>query len=378
MKPSFTNPKIIHYNQDLSRQWFVYFRYFHEGKWRVKVYKAYINAHKTKKDRMKEAIQLRDALIYKLKNENWNPFGNKKVLMDKPIGQVIDEILATKQSSMKIKSIRTYNDIAKMFKTWLESHGYKYLYPHNFTNILARSYMDYLLVERKYKGKTHNGQLGILKTIFNAMFEREWIDVNPFKGIKELTEEVGKNVAYTDDERKRIRDYLYEYNKRIYYAVQFVYYCFLRRSELIQLKVGDIDFENMTIRISSAVSKNRKQESVTIPKSFEPILYEMKLDQVPKEFYIFGYKFQTCARRMMKPDNLTISHKKALTTLNIRPECSFYSWKHTGCVNLYNVTQDIYMVSRQARHYDISMTMRYMKSLGVIVDEKLRNADFKF
>jgi hypothetical protein len=50
----------------------------------------------------------------------------------------------------------------------------------------------------------------------------------------------------------------------------------------------------------------------------------------------------------------------------------------TRLVNLYNATQDIYLVSRQCRHYDISMTMRYMRSLGVIVDEKLRQADFKY
>ncbi|NMC57842.1 MAG: site-specific integrase [Candidatus Methanofastidiosa archaeon] len=283
MKPLFTEPKIIHFNYDMNREWYIYFRYYHQGKWRKKTYKSGINRFKKKEDRMREACNLRDALAFKLKSEGWNPFGESNHQdRTKTICQAIDEILETKRSSMKVKSIRTYNDVANMFKNWIEANEYKYLLPHNFTNTMARSYLDYLLVEKKYAGKTHNGQLGILKTIFNGMLDREIIDKNPFKGIKELPEEMGKNVAYTDEERKKIRDYLYEHNKRLYYAVQFVYYCFIRRSELIQLKVGDIDFNNMTIRIGSSVSKNRKQECVTIPKSFEPILYEVGLDKAPK------------------------------------------------------------------------------------------------
>jgi len=372
----FTEPKIIHYDYDLSREWFVYFRIKDDhGQWCKKVYKRDINRAPTKKDRLITATAIRNTLSYRLHN-GWSPLGQVKD--HKTICQVIDDILQTKKSSMKIKSVRTYNDVANMFKAWLRENRYDHLYPDGITPIIARDYLDHLLVDKKYTGKTHNGHLGILKTIFNAMVDREIIGKNPFKGIKELPEESGKNVAYTDAERKKVREYLYENNRRLYYAVQFVYYCFIRRSELIQLKVGDVDLQNMTIRISSAVSKNRKQESVTIPKSFEPALYEMQLDKLPDEWYLFGYRFQTCQRKMIRPDNLTESLRKALRKLSIRPECTFYSFKHTGCVNLYNSTKDIYLVSRQCRHHDIAMTMRYMRSLGVIVDEKLRNADFTF
>jgi integrase len=371
-KTAYTQPKIVHYDYDLSRVWFVYFRYH------GKVYKhwAGINTHKSKAGRLKEAITTRNALIIALE-KGWSPLKDEPKTKVETITKAVKGVLEVKRSFLRRKSVITHTHIINMFTGWLKDNNYDLLFPENFTPVLARSYLDYLIKDKKYAGKTHNGQLGILKTIFNAMVDREVIVKNPFKGIKEVKEEQGKNVAYTDEERLRIRDYLKEHNIRVYYAVQFVYYCFIRRSELIQLKVGDIDFENMTIRISSSISKNRKQESVTIPKSFEPILYEMGLDKAPKHYYIFGHRFMTCERRTVRADNLTESHRKALKALGITGK-SFYSFKHTGCVNLYNSTKDIYLVSRQCRHYDISMTMRYMRSLGVIVDEKLRAAEFTF
>lgn len=375
--PHFTQPKIIHYDKDLSKKWFVYFRYYHKGKWQQKIVRAKINRYNTVSERMRESVYLRDALSHMLRHENWNPFEDEYPTRENiTLIKAIDEMLATRRN-MKPKSIRTYNDIGRMFKSWLSQNGYKHLYAHNFKPVMARAYLDYLLIQRKYCGKSHNGQLGILKTLFNAMLEREIIEKNPFKGIKELPEDTGKNVAYTADEQKRIKEYLYAHNRRLYYAVQFIYYCFLRRSELIRLRVADIDFNNMTIRIPSEVSKNRRQESVTIPRSFEPVLYEMGLDRIPEDYYIFGFRFQTCGRKMAKPDNLTYSFKKVLDKLAIKGK-SLYAFKHTGAVALYEATRDPYIVSRQCRHSELKITMIYLRSLGLTVDEAVRRADFRF
>lgn len=177
--------------------------------------------------------------------------------------------------------------------------------------------------------------------------------------------------------QKAVIDYLYNHNRRMYYAVCFLYYCFIRRSELIGLQVSDINLKSGTITIPGHVSKNRKQESVTIPNEFEKVLREMKIDDFPGHYYIFGHKYQTCERRIIKPDSLSLTMSNINRKLGINGEKGFYSWKHTGVVDLYNATKDPYLVMKQCRHSELKITMIYLRSLGLTVDNNIRNASFR-
>ncbi len=60
------------------------------------------------------------------------------------------------------------------------------------------------MLERNYSGKTHNNHLSNLRAMFAMMCEknRSWMPTNPFSGIKKLPEDVGKNIAYTQEEKK--------------------------------------------------------------------------------------------------------------------------------------------------------------------------------
>ena len=56
----------------------------------------------------------------------------------------------------------------------------------------------------------------------------------------------------------------------------------------------------------------------------------------------------------------------------------FYAWKHSGVCALYNATKDPYIVMSQARHSDIKTTMIYLRSLGLTVNERIRQAEYGF
>ncbi len=47
-----------------------------------------------------------------------------------------------------------------------------YLYIQNFDKLKAQRYLDWLLKDNGYGGKTHNGYLGTMKTFFTAILER--------------------------------------------------------------------------------------------------------------------------------------------------------------------------------------------------------------
>lgn len=48
---------------------------------------------------------------------------------------------------------------------------------------------------------------------------------------------------------------------------------------------------------------------------------------------------------------------------------TLYSWKHTGCVAMYEKTKDIYLISRLCGHRSIEVTMNYLRSLGLRVNK---------
>jgi integrase len=371
-KSAYTQPKLVHYDFDLSKKWFVYFRY------NGKVFKhwAGINKHKSKAARLKEAIATRNALIIALE-KGWSPIKDEPQKV-RTIHKAVKDMYDIKKGSLRRKSQRTYSDIVNMFCGWLEDKAYSHLFPGNFTPVLAQSYLDHLIKDKGYSGKTHNGQLGILKTVFNMLVKRDIIVKNPFQGIAELPEISVMNEPFTDSERALMIDYLQKHNKRLYYAVSFIYFCFLRRSEIIGLKVGYINFEKHTINIPAEVSKNRKSESVTIPRAFEPILLEMELGKYDLEDYIFGRYFKTCSRRIARADNMSSSITRIKNELGIKGNKGLYSFKHMGVIQLYKATSDPYLVSRQCRHSSLQMTMIYLRSLGLTVDEGIRRADFTY
>ncbi len=157
-----------------------------------------------------------------------------------------------------------------------------------------------------------------------------------------------------------------------YYATRFIKYLFLRRTELVSLKVKHINWDNKTVVIASNIAKSRVQDSVTIPKSLESIIIKMGILKLDPETYIFGKNFLPSLTKSKRVDDFSDKQRKFNRNNNIKNECSFYSWKHTGAVELYQITKDPYIVMRQCRHSDIKITMTYLRSLGCGVNEQVR------
>ena len=202
---------------------------------------------------------------------------------------------------------------------------------------------------------------------------------HPFKGISQLPEQGGNNLAYSEPERLKVIDYLKANDRRMYYAVSFLFHGFIRKTELTTIKVGDIDFENKTIRINSGAAKNRTQESVTITEGLLQVITEMGLDLAPAGHFIFGHQMMTVEKKINKPDNISDRY------LEIKKEIgfvagdgkTFYAWKHTGVVAYWNALKDPYAIMRQCRHRDLKTTLVYLKSLGLNPNFQFRDAMVK-
>lgn len=373
----YTTPKLCTCNGDLSKPWFVYFRYQDGDEKKLFRYKMGLNYFETKKERVQEGNAIIRALSVKLE-DGWNPITDcrEEGDEDKNIIDTLLEILMLKKAYITERSYKTYADELKLFTKWLKSKKYDHLYTQNITAYHLRQYLDYLLADKQYCGKTYNGHLTMLRTFFNSMVERGYMKVSPVNGIKSVRQDTGKNTTYSTSDERKIDEYMKKHNWNFYLATRFVRYCFLRRSELALVQVKHINWENKTLIIPSKSAKSRVQDSVTIPGTLEKLIELSGLLQMDPEFYIFGYGprrvFNPGPVRMNRVDNFTDMQRDYNRIVGVGQGCTFYSWKHTGAVELYNLTKDPYVVMRQCRHSDIKMTMIYLRSLGCGVNEHVR------
>lgn len=373
----YTTPKISPESFDMSVDWYVWFRFFNAktNRWEQKRYKKGINEIKTLKERLQFAHQLQKSLQECL-DEGWNPFIREEMPVKMySLKETIEYIQKIKAATSRPKTIRTYKYIMGAFVAWLKEKNLTNANVKEFTSSLAMEYMDTLITRKSYSGRTYNDHLIILRTFFNAIVEREWISVNPFKAVKKKQTTIGRNLAYSEDEKEALRKVLYREDRWMYYLSQIMYYCFIRRTEMIRLKISDIDLINKTIVIRAEVSKNKCQESVVIPRGLEPILKEMRLEHYPEDYYLFGRHLFPSEKKYCNENHVSSRHNKFLPKLNIDSEKGLYSWKHTGaCAAYYATNKDIYSLMRQLRHRDLNTTMIYLKSLGLIQNEAFRNS----
>jgi len=371
----YTYPKLCTRSGDITKQWYVYFNFTEDGvKKQIRV-KRGLNLVKDLKERKREAAALLQAVIIDLRN-GWNPITDmvEAEPVNRTVTEALNSILALKQSTITVRSYKTYKDEINLFTKWLVSKRYDKLYVHNFTDAHARQYFDYLILEKKYKGKTFNGHRSNLNVFFNALVERKELKESPLKGIKKRPEERGKNTTFSKSDEAKFIEYAKKHELNFYYATRFIKYCFFRRSELVGIKVKNIHWENKTIVVDSEISKSNRQESITISKSLEKIILEMGILDLHPETYIFSGGrncFEPGPTKKKRVDDFSDKQLEINKILEIT-QGTFYSFKHTGVCELYNLTKDAYSVMRQCRHTDLKMTQIYLRSLGLGVNEDVR------
>jgi integrase len=373
-----SEPKICHYNYDMSKNWYVHFRALDPATNKREQYRFNfdVNTYKIKAERIKQANALRQVLIDKLR-AGWRPHEvivkEYEYLLDS-----LQKITAIQWQSLRERTVHTYNVIINVFYDWLKIKKYDYIKCEDFTNVEALQYMDYLSNKKLLKGRTWNNHLAFMKIFFNLLLNRDIIVKNPFKRIKKQAESQSvRNMAFSEVERLQLLECLQKENLQLYYFVSFVYYCALRPKEISMLKIKDIDFGRQNIFVSADISKNKKGESIVIPNSFMPILQRMDLQSMNKDFYILGSGNVPGVEYNKQYDKLTAKLKIIIASLKINPNCTLYSFKHSGVINLYYATNhNIVEVSRHCRHSDIGITQNYLKSLGFMDNSAVRNAVF--
>lgn len=128
----------------------------------------------------------------------------------------------------------------------------------------------------------------------------------------------------------------------------------LRVSEIVNLKITDIDSNSMQVLVSQA--KGKKDRYVNLPQSVLELLRSYYKEYKPKKYLFEGQRGGIYAVR-----SLQAVFKKALRAANINKEVGIHSLRHSYATHLLQSGVDISFIKELLGHNNIKTTLIYTK-----------------
>jgi len=250
------------------------------------------------------------------------------------------------QEQIKLKgysenTLRTYAlEFAQLLYT-LKSYPVEQLTPERL-----RAYFLYCKKTLKLSESGIHSRINAVKFYFEQVLHRPkmFIDIpRPKKKLmlpKMLNKrEVQKIFSVTKNQKHRL-------------ILQLCYGMGLRVSELVNIKLSDIDSQTMLVRIEQA--KGKKDRMVVLPKSVLDELRAYYLHYRPKE-YLFegqsGGKYSTRSAQAV--------FKTAMKKAGITKKIGIHGLRHSYATHLLEVGTDIRFIQELLGHNSIKTTERY-------------------
>ncbi len=230
-----------------------------------KYYKVYFQLGNKKHKRSTRTTSRKIAEDIRKKIENEIAMGIFKLDNYSPQNQVtlsdfFDEANAYARTN---KSANTADREARVFRNFLGFCGNLPL--ANIKVKLIEAYKSYLLTEREFSNNGVNIELRHLSAAFTLAVKYNYINVNPFKGVKKVQTPKKKPAFLTVEQAERLL--AHTQGRNIYQYIFIALNTGARISEVCNLQWKDMDLENRIMKIHGKGSKDR---TVPIPQ----LLYE--------------------------------------------------------------------------------------------------------
>lgn len=226
-----------------------------------------------------------------------------------------------------------------------------------------------------------------LKRFFNFYVDLEVLKRSPAKRVKLIREDVVRVRFLTDEEETRLLNACTPPVERL---VRFAITTGMRKSEILDLTWGELDFKNQVAVIPALKSKDGDLRTVHLNETAMGILRAAKAEAtganvvsmmgnvtpMPKEPEPTSRVFNNAVGNRM--ENLGRSWRVARTVAKLN-DFHFHDLRHTYASRLVMAGVDLYVVQQLMGHSDIKMTQRYahlapsrLREGVAVLDSKLR------
>ena len=245
-------------------------------------------------------------------------------------------------------------------------------YNHTLENIKSPDIRDYLnyLKDQKQSARTINNNLSCLRTFYKFLIVEKYLVTDPLERIEtpKLRKTLPKVLSLEEIKLLLDVDLKNKYDYRNKAMLELMYATGLRISELVGLRIHDIDFEMAILRTMGKGSKER-----IIPIGDYALFY---LDKYLKEYrnellkkdyndYLF---LNNLGKKISRISFYNIVKDLAIKK-NIKTEFSPHTLRHSFATHLLDRGADIKSISEMLGHSSLATTQIYTH----VSNKKLEN-----
>jgi integrase/recombinase XerD len=262
----------------------------------------------------------------------------------------------TRQLELKNYSKSTIKNYVNSFSGFLD-----HFYPRECESIMkeeAENYVLGLAKEKNVSEATRHTAINAIKFYYEQVLhypKQQYELQRPKKPIKTPS-------VFSIDEIAKIISSLSNLKHKV--IVMTGYATGLRASEIINLRVKDIDSARMVINVRSG--KGKKDRVVMLSRVLLEILRHYYEHYRPKEFLFEGQEGGQYSKRSI---NIFLAQAKAKA--GIRKQGSTHALRHSFATHLLESGTDLKVIQELLGHHDIKTTLRYthvsLKHIGTVV-----------
>lgn len=273
--------------------------------------------------------------------------------------------------------LRGYTSVRKVWGKWVDQSGST---PASLTKQQGKQFSDFLkgLPSKKgtpYGAVTLNHYQSTLRPFGKWCMEQEYLTPEQFlfftfKALKQPKSALHK--PFTQPQLSQLLARAKD-NPQLTLFLHLCYYTLARpRRELSRLRVGDI--EATTLYIIPAHDKGRVGRRVLLPFPLQQVLGKYGVREKDPTLFLFTKKGVPGSKPVGHGYFYKLFHQLLVDLGWEGQNYTLYSLKSSGNIALWLQTQDLDLLRRQNGHSSLSMTERYLRGLGIILNQdKLLN-----
>lgn len=200
--------------------------------------------------------------------------------------------------------------------------------------------------KKNFSTSSHKQLLGALKLYYNEVFQRnvDFSMIYPTRSERFLPQILSKEEV--------VRLFKNTNNLKHLTILKTIYALGLRRSEVLNLKISDIDGKRKLVHIKNA--KGKKDRIIPLSDKLLTQLREYYKIYKPKKYLFYG-----AGKEQYSTASLRNVFVKACNRAKITKKVTLHSLRHTYATHLMDSGTDIRMIQELLGHDSIKTTMRY-------------------
>lgn len=366
-----------------GKYWYAWFRYRNPatGKYDNSskfIFKDGINNYKTIRERKAYGNNL-VAVYTELLQEGWNPYTNEKpgtIAMGKEnnLREAFEAALKNKKNEWAENTYRDMNFRITGFLDFAKKQGFDGMPIYELKTRHVVAFLNQLSTKGESNTSINNYRACISAVISKIVGDGE-LETNPVRNIPKRKARPLKNKPFTPAQVKAIKEYCEANDMKLLFYLKFIAYAFLRNSEIVRLRVKDIDLKNNLFYVRS---KTEARATVRIIPQLASELEKLELHRYDPDDFVFtdgNTPGKWGATEKQRTDHYSWRFRPVKKELKFTNEHGIYSLRHSSALDLYrgyvnkgltDIEAELQMLPI-TRHKSLAGLRNYLRDVGAMM-----------